>query len=317
MANNYMAKQNSEYISYIIGLSLAISSSVFIGISFIVKKKALKRVVLEGNLRASSGGYSYLKERLWWLGLLTMGIGEGANLLAYAFVPAALVTPLGALSILVTAVLSSKFLGETLHFVGKVGCVLCVIGSIILIVHSPKSDNIKTFSELVVRLGDTLFLSYVFSIIILFMVVKYSLVPKYGKTNITVYLIICSAIGSLSVVFCKAISLGIRDGINSHESDMFIFWLIFIVAIAGIIIQINYLNKSLDIFNSNIVTPVYYVMFTTLVIVASGILFDEWIYMQIGDIIGCAIGFIILISAVFTLNLYKASHNIRYKNNIT
>lgn len=49
-----------------------------------------------------------------------MGIGEGANLLAYAFVPAALVTPLGALSILVTAILSSKFLDEKLNFVGKV-----------------------------------------------------------------------------------------------------------------------------------------------------------------------------------------------------
>lgn len=49
-----------------------------------------------------------------------MGVGEAANLLAYAFAPAALVTPLGALSVLVAAVLSSKFLNEHLNFIGKV-----------------------------------------------------------------------------------------------------------------------------------------------------------------------------------------------------
>lgn len=47
------------------------------------------------------GGYSYLYEPLWWAGLLSMVVGEVANFAAYAFAPAILVTPLGALSILV------------------------------------------------------------------------------------------------------------------------------------------------------------------------------------------------------------------------
>lgn len=41
------------------------------------------------------------------LGVLTVGAGEGANFAAYAFAPATLVTPLGALSVLVRFV---KFL---------------------------------------------------------------------------------------------------------------------------------------------------------------------------------------------------------------
>lgn len=49
-----------------------------------------------------------------------MGIGELANFAAYTFAPASLVTPLGALSVLVSAVLSSKFLNETLNSLGKV-----------------------------------------------------------------------------------------------------------------------------------------------------------------------------------------------------
>lgn len=53
-----------------------------------------------------------------------VGIGEAANLLAYAFAPAALVTPLGALSVLVAAVLASRFLNEHLNLIGKVNYIL-------------------------------------------------------------------------------------------------------------------------------------------------------------------------------------------------
>ena len=86
---------------FYIGLALAISSSLFIGTSFIVKKKGLLRVSRTSTSRASSGGYAYLREWLWWAGLITMGIGEAANFAAYGFAPAILVTPLGALSVIV------------------------------------------------------------------------------------------------------------------------------------------------------------------------------------------------------------------------
>jgi len=49
-----------------------------------------------------------------------VGIGEAANFVAYAFAPASLVTPLGVLSVLVSAVLASKYLNEKLNLLGKV-----------------------------------------------------------------------------------------------------------------------------------------------------------------------------------------------------
>lgn len=49
-----------------------------------------------------------------------VGIGETANFIAYAFAPASLVTPLGALSVLVSAVLAAKYLNEKLNLLGKV-----------------------------------------------------------------------------------------------------------------------------------------------------------------------------------------------------
>ena len=70
-ANLIINGQNYNNSHFTIGLSLAISSSVFIGSSFIIKKVALKKLQASGNVRASAGGFAYLKQWLWWLGLIT------------------------------------------------------------------------------------------------------------------------------------------------------------------------------------------------------------------------------------------------------
>lgn len=73
MKTEKLILDGKEYnnVSFMIGLSLAISSSVFIGSSFIIKKIALKRINVSGSLRASAGGFAYLKQWMWWLGLIT------------------------------------------------------------------------------------------------------------------------------------------------------------------------------------------------------------------------------------------------------
>lgn len=58
-----------------------------------------------------------------------MGIGEASNFAAYAFAPASVVTPLGALSVLVAAVLATKFLHERLNLLGKVCRMMMMMNS--------------------------------------------------------------------------------------------------------------------------------------------------------------------------------------------
>ena len=82
------------------GVTLALVSSIFIGASFIIKKKGLIAAGQTG-VRASAGGYSYLLQPLWWFGMATMIGGEFANLAAYAYAPAIVVTPLGASTIII------------------------------------------------------------------------------------------------------------------------------------------------------------------------------------------------------------------------
>lgn len=77
-----------------------------------------------------------------------MVIGEIANFAAYAFAPAILVTPLGALSVLIGAVLGSYFLKEELGTLGKLGCAICLIGSVIIVLHAPPDTEITTVDEI-------------------------------------------------------------------------------------------------------------------------------------------------------------------------
>lgn len=129
-----------------IGLALAIVSTIAIGTSFVITKKGL----LEASARHGfeGDGFAYLKSPTWWGGIVTLVIGEVANFAAYAFAPAILVTPLGALSVLIGAVLGSYFLKEELGTLGKLGCAMCLIGSVIIVLHAPPDKKIETVDEI-------------------------------------------------------------------------------------------------------------------------------------------------------------------------
>ncbi|XP_065669839.1 magnesium transporter NIPA2 isoform X1 [Hydra vulgaris] len=302
---NMMATSQINYGDYYKGLALALSSCVFIGTSFIVKKKGLLRVRTSGS-RAGEGGYAYLKEWMWWIGLITMVVGEAANFTAYAFAPAILVTPLGAISVIVRAVLASIMLKERLNLHGKVGCFLCVIGSTVLVIHAPPEENVNDMEELSAKLRDPLFIGYTLLVLLISIFLIIYVSPKYGKTNILVYIAICSLFGSLTVSACKGLGIAIKETLahNSQVSNP-IAWMLLIGGALCIMVQMNFLNKALDIFNTSIVSPIYYVMFTTFAIIASAILYKEWAKLNAKDALGSVCGFLTIIIGVFLLHAFK------------
>jgi drug/metabolite transporter (DMT)-like permease len=236
-----------------------------------------------------------------------VGLGEVLNFTAYMFAPASLVTPLGALSVIITAILASKFLNERLNLLGKLGCFLCMVGSTIIVIHSPKEAEITDLNLLIDMAADPTFISYVLFIIALAAFIAFYLGPRIGNKNVVVYVLLCSSIGSLTVMSCKALGLAIRETISGRNNDfgMGLPYILVLITAVFIAVQMNYLNKALDIFNTSIVTPIYYVIFTSLVITASAILFKEWKNMDWSNIVGDICGFLVVICAVFLLNGFK------------
>ncbi|XP_037446976.1 probable magnesium transporter NIPA2 isoform X6 [Triticum urartu] len=228
------------------GLTLAMSSSAFIGSSFVIKKIGLKKAGDSGaRARAGSGGHSYLYEPLWWLGMVTMILGEIANFAAYAFAPAILVTPLGALSIIFSAVLAHFILKERLHMFGVVGCILCVVGSVGIVLHAPKEREINSVEEIWHFATQPGFIVYSCVAVVGALFLIFWAVKRSGHRKMLVYIAICSLMGSLTVISVKAVAIALK--LSFSESNQFIYvqtWFFIFVVIICCLVQLNYLNKD-------------------------------------------------------------------------
>ena len=79
------------------------------------------------------------------------------------------------------------------------------------------------------------------------------------------------------------------------------------VIICCIIIQMVYLNRALDLFSTPIVTTIYYVLFTSCVLITSGILFHEWEKLSLMNLLACLVGFFIITCGLILINNYKTN----------
>lgn len=79
--------------------------------------------------------------------MLSMAVGELANFVAYAYAPAIIVTPLGALSVIVAAILAHYMLKERLNTFGALGCALCIVGSINIVMHAPPDQPFTSITQ--------------------------------------------------------------------------------------------------------------------------------------------------------------------------
>ena len=235
---------NRPPIFHALGISLAVASGVFIGTSFVLKKTGLLKANKKYNEEAGEG-YGYLKNGFWWTGMTLMILGEICNFVAYAFVDAILVTPLGALSVVITTILSAIFLKERLSFVGKVGCFLCIVGSVVILLSAPSQSSVGTIQSMQHFVVAPGFLSYAGVVILGCAFIAVWAGPRYGKKSMLVYLSICSLIGGLSVVATQGLGAAIvaQAGGTKQYNQPFLY-ILFAFVIATLLTEIIYLNVS-------------------------------------------------------------------------
>jgi len=278
-----------------------------IGMSSIITKKGLNAAASEGTYgAAASDNLAYLKNGVWWAGISTLILGEVANFAAYTFAPPILVTPLGALSVLIGAVLASFLLNEELGHLGRVGCGLSLIGSLIIVLHAPEDRAVETVDEILGYAVQPGFLLYIFTVLVFSMIMIYLVPPHYGKSNPMVYISICSVVGSVSVMSIKGFGIAVKltfGGKNQFtRPSTYVFA---IVSAFCILVQMNYFNKALDTFSVNIVNPMYYVGFSTATIVASLILFQGFNTTDTTNTVSLLCGFVVTFLGVHILNLSR------------
>ncbi|KGO58598.1 Magnesium transporter NIPA [Penicillium expansum] len=186
---------------------------------------------------------------------------ELMNTAAYAFAPAVLVTPLGALSVLIGALMGSYFLREEINVLGKLGCAACLLGSVLLVLHAPGDKDIETIDEILHLAIQPLFLLYCLCVAIIAIYIIWKVAPVQGRTNPLVYISICSSVGSISVMSVKAFGIAVKltaggDNQFTHAST-YVFALVLVVTT---LTQMNYLNKAMGQFPASLVAVVGFII---------------------------------------------------------
>ncbi|KAI2466254.1 DUF803-domain-containing protein [Annulohypoxylon bovei var. microspora] len=292
-----------------IGISLAIASGCFIGVSFVLKKVGLLKANEKYNEIAGEG-YGYLKNAFWWTGMTLMIVGEICNFAAYAFTDAILVTSLGALSVVITAVLSAVFLKERLSMIGKVACFLCIVGSVIIVLNAPTESSVANIQELQKFVVTPGFLSYAGVIIVGAIFVAFWVGPRYGKKNMFPYISVCSWIGGLSVVATQGLGAAIvAQAGGTPQFNQWFLYVVLVFVIATLLTEIIFLNKALNLFNAAMVTPTYYVYFTSTTIITSAVLFQGF-KGTATQIVTVVMGFLTICSGVVMLQLSKSAKDV-------
>lgn len=97
------------------------------------------------------------------------------------------------------------------------------------------------------------FLLYCFTALVFSLVMIYSVAPRYGRSNALVYISICSVVGSVSVMAIKGFGVAVKLTLAGHNQFTHPSTYVFgIVVVTCILVQMNYFNKALDTFSTNV-----------------------------------------------------------------
>ena len=164
----------------------------------------------------------------------------------------------------------------------------------------------NSVDALATLMAQPAFVTFLLVVILGTIVLIFFVAPKHGRSNIFVYLAVCSLVGSLNVMAAKGLAKAIVATVNgANEFANGITYLLIANMLVCMAIQVIYLNKALEVFGASLVSRVYYVLFTVCVLVGAGILYDEFTFMLWYNILGLAVGFFVIVLSVLLLHMMK------------
>ncbi|KAI7905620.1 magnesium transporter NIPA-domain-containing protein [Cokeromyces recurvatus] len=256
------------------------------------------RTSLEGQqhkfVMKTEDNTEYLKSKLWWFGISLMVFGEIGNFVAYGFAPASTIAPLGTTTLVANVILAPLMLKEVFRKRDLVGVFLAVTGAA-LVVFSSNSEETALTPELIMEsLGQIRSVIY-FILTGIAIIILTLLSPIYGSNSIMIDLGLVAIYGGYTVLSTKSVA----SLLSLTFFKMFTYpvsYLLIFVLILTAILQIKYLNKALQRFDSTEVIPTQFVLFTISAIIGSAVLYHDFDGMTLNQmsrfISGCAIEFL-------------------------
>ena len=221
------------------------------------------------------GRKSYLKSKIWWLGIIMMTVGETGNFLAYGFAPASIVSPLGVVALICNCLIAPLVLKERFRQRDFWGVLVAVAGAVVVVLSANQSETKLGPDELwndYIKRWE--FLVYVIATAVAIVVLMFAS-PRYGRRTILVDLGLVGLFGGYTALSTKSVA----SLLSTSLLDAFtfpIFYVSVLILIASAVMQIRYLNKALQNFDATQVIPTQFVMFTLSVIIGSAVLYRDF-----------------------------------------
>ena len=221
------------------------------------------------------GKKTYLKSPIWWLGITLMTVGETGNFLAYGFAPASIVSPLGVVALISNCLIAPMMLKEKFRKRDAWGVLIAIAGAVTVVLSAKQSEKKVDPDELwdyYIKRWE--FLVYVIVTAVCILGLMFAS-PRYGTRTILIDLGLVGLFGGYTALSTK----GVASLLSTELWKAFaypILYVLVLILVASAIMQIRYLNKALQNFNSTQVIPTQFVLFTLSVIVGSAVLFREF-----------------------------------------
>ena len=252
------------------------------------------------------GKKTYLKSPIWWLGITLMTVGETGNFLAYGFAPASIVSPLGVVALISNCLIAPMMLKEKFRKRDAFGVLIAVAGAVTVVLSAKQSEKKVDPDELwTYYIKRWEFLVYVIATAVCILGLMFAS-PRYGARTILIDLGLVGLFGGYTALSTKGVA-SLLSTILWNAFAYPIFYVLVLILVASAVMQIRYLNKALQNFNSTQVIPTQFVLFTLSVIIGSAVLFREFESTTPDRVIKFIAGCLLTFFGVYLITSNRAS----------
>ncbi|CAI4211451.1 unnamed protein product [Parascedosporium putredinis] len=217
---------------------------------------------------------SYLRSPYWWLGQVLITLGEMGNFLAYGFAPASIVSPLGVVALVSNCIIAPMLFKEKFRQRDFWGVVIAV-GGVVVVVFSANQQEAKLDPHDVWDAITTLEFEIYLAVTVFLIVFLMWMSSTCANRTILVDLGLVGLFGGYTALATKGVSSMLSSTLWRAFTTPVTYALVFILLVTAIM-QIRYLNKALQRYDSTEVIPIQFVMFTLCVIIGSAVLYRDF-----------------------------------------
>ncbi|KAK3170137.1 hypothetical protein OEA41_009523 [Lepraria neglecta] len=217
---------------------------------------------------------TYLKSPYWWAGLILMIVGEAGNFIAYGFAPASIVSPLGVVALVSNCIIAPVLLKERFRQRDFWGVAIAIAGAVTIVLSAKNSETKMGPHDVwaaITRWEFETYLGITTALIIILMWAS----GKYGERTILIDLGLVALFGGYTALSTKGVASLLSDTLWRALTFPITYLLVFILVVTALL-QIRYVNRALQRFDSTQVIPVQFVLFTISVIIGSAVLYRDF-----------------------------------------